>query len=334
MAWAIRVPKGIGGYREWGEESVRKGSYEVRTRIWGSMSGVGMRVYRASSLGYSLEALVAPHLGFEPVNPPEFIQKAFDEGNRIEPLAIEKLREMGWFIRTAQNEVNANGDYQIEVELEVIPGKVIVVGHLDGILHHPAEDSMVVEIKMMADQLWRAFKKHGWDAPGLVQKYKWQASAYMLATGLAHYMVAWNKDTEELHIIDTYEPFYTISDIAAKLAQAEEFIEQGLVPDGCDDFPCPFYFLHPPKDEVARVEDDELETLLAEWLLCDKQEKQFKGLKEAKRAKILALTGENAVAKVKGECGVTVETYWQKKSKYEVTKKEGWITRISGPRGK
>ena len=291
-----------------------------------------MRVYRASSLGYSLEALVAPHLGFEPVNPPEFIQKAFDEGTRIEPLAINKLRSLGWNIRDLQQEENALGDHQIEVELEVIPGVAKVMGHLDGIGLNTLGIRGVVEVKIMADQSWKAWKKHGWDAPGLVQRYKWQASCYMLATHLPHYMVAWNKETEELEIRFTQEPFYTISDIATKLAKAEEFIARGQVPDGCTDFPCPYYYLHPPKDEVAKVEDGELEGLLQSWLVWDRAEKQAKKAKDDHRERILKLTGDSLAAKVKGECGVTVETYWQNESTYSVTKKEGWVTRISGPR--
>lgn len=294
-----------------------------------------MRVYRASSLGYSLEALVAPHLGFEAVEPPAFLKAAFDEGNRIEPLAIAKLNDMGWTVTVQQEDMNAVGDWQIEVELEVIPGIAKVIGHLDGICSHSAGDSMVLEVKSMAGKAWEDFERHGWDSRSpLIEKYKWQASAYMLATGLAHYMVAWNKDTEELYIIDTYEPFYTISDIAAKLAKAEEYIEKGLVPDGCTDFPCPYYYLHPPKDEVAKVDDDELEELLQSWLSYDMIEKNAKKVKDEYRASILALTGDNLAAKVKGECGVTVETYWQEASTYSVTKKEGWVTRISGPRGK
>ncbi len=292
-----------------------------------------MRTYRASSLGYSLEALVAGHLGYSPVDVPEFIQRAYAEGNRIEPLAIEKLREMGWQIRTAQNEVNANGDYQIEVELEVIPEVAKVVGHLDGVLKQLGEATSVVEIKMMANQSWRTFKRYGWDSPGLVQKYKWQASAYMLASGLAHVMVAWNKDTEELHIVEQLEPFYSIADIANKLAQAEDFIARGVVPDGCEDFPCPYYYLHPPKEQVDKA-DQSLEDKLAAWLIVDQDIKQLEKVRSTMREQILALTGDATVAKVKGACGVTVETYWQKESTYTTTKREGWVTRISGPRAK
>ena len=283
-----------------------------------------MRVYRASSLGYSLEALVAPHLGFEAVEPPAFLKAAFDEGHRIEPLAIQALKDRGWFIRNEQVEVTIP---------DILPG-VSVVGHIDGCGGPTDALWGVVEVKMMADQSWKAFKKHGWDTPGLVQKYKWQQSAYCLATQMPHYMVAWNKDTEELAIEFVKEPFYTLEDIASKLEVAEGFIASGVVPDGCEDFPCPYYYLHPPKDEVEKAEDETLEELLQAWLEADKEEKAAKAGKDMFRGQILALTGDNLAAKVKGECGVTVETYWQNESEYTVKKKEGWVTRISGPRGK
>lgn len=290
-----------------------------------------MRVYRASSLGYSLEALVAPHLGFEAVAPPEFLQNAFDEGNRLEPIALDYLRSLGWEI----------SDEQLEVEVEIIPDAVKVVGHLDGIGRCATTmiPQSVVEIKTMAHKSFMDWANNGWDSQSpLIEKYKWQQSAYVLATGLPHAMVGWDKGAEEgdphtmTHL--TTEPFYTISDIATKLAKAEEFIEKGLVPDGCNDWPCFFYYLHPPKDEVAKVEDGELEGLLQSWLTWDRAEKQAKKAKDEHRERILALTGDGLAAKVKGECGVTVETYWQEGTTYTTTRKEGWITRISGPRGK
>ncbi len=49
---------------------------------------------------------------------------------------------------------------------------------------------------------------------------------------------------------------------------------------------------------------------------------------------IIATNETVAAAKIKGECGVTVDTYWQKESEYMVKKKAGWVTRVSGPRGK
>ena len=300
-----------------------------------------MRVYRASSLGYSLEALVAPHLGYAPVSPPEFIQNAFDEGNRIEPLAIQKLWDLGWTIRERQAEINTIGDYQIEVELEIIPGQAKVVGHLDGTIEGnflgETVHMSVLEIKCMAAKSWEQFHKHGWDAPGLVQKYKWQASAYMLATGLPHILVAWNKDTEELAYAITSEPFYTISDIANKLQAAENAINDGVLPEGCTDFPCPYFYLHADKESVPVAKADEvLEITLASWLDADRAEKAAKKLKDEYKRLILAQTGtdEAGVAgKIQSACGVTVSTRWQEETFVSgYTKKAGWVTSIQGPR--
>lgn len=298
-----------------------------------------MRVYRASSLGYSLEALVAPHLGYEGIAPPEFLQAAYDEGNRIEPLTIAKLREWRWIIKDRQEEVNAVGDHQIEVELEVIPGTAKVVGHLDGILRegHWADyilRNCVLEIKSMAAKAWESFDKHGWDAPGLVQKYKWQASAYMLATGKPLVMIAWNKATEDIAFALATEPFYTISDIAAKIADAEAHIAAGTIPEGCKDFPCPYFHLHAPSDNPVEAADEELDHLMEKWLSLDNHVKAYKKEQDALREDILAITGTDGLANVRGRNGVTVTTTWQEAKEYMTKRKEGWTTRISAPRRK
>ena len=298
------------------------------------------RVYRASSLGYSLCQLVCPHLGYEPASPPEWMQEKFDEGNRIEPLAIEKLRARGWMINVAQDHPNALGDTQIEVELEVIPDKVKVVGHLDGIAlkaDHLSIKSSIVEIKRMYAKGWEQFNDRGWDTPGLIQKYKWQASAYMLATGLPHIMVAWNADTEELTFKVVTEPFYSISDIALKLRDAEWHISMNTIPDGCNDFPCPYYFLHEEKDKKEVVDaDDELETILSAWHEADKRAKIYEGEKNALRKQIIELVGSGDLTApvIKSRDGVKVETYWQEGGEVVQKRTPKWVTKISGPRGK
>lgn len=282
-----------------------------------------MRTYRASSLGYSLESLVAGHLGYEALSPPEWLQEKFDEGTALEPIVLTELKARGWFIQ----------DEQLEVELEVIPGVAKVVGHLDGTGHPDSLPWGVVEVKTMADKAWRDFALHGWTSSStLIEKYKWQASAYQLATGKPHYMVAWNKATEEIHVEFVPEPFYSISDIANKLAQAEEYIEKGLVPEGCKDFPCPYYYLHAPNESEISEADEELDELLTNWLYWDKQEKSAKFRKDELRKLILASTGDNCAAKIKGAGGVVVETFWQDEKEYTVKQQGKWVTRVSGPR--
>lgn len=287
-----------------------------------------MRVYRASSLGYSLEALVAPHLGYAAVDPPEWLQEKFDEGNRIEPLAIQRLVGMGWDITIGQREINAIGDQQIEVEIEIIPGTAKIVGHIDA-----RTGGDVIEVKSMAHKTWLQFHKMGWDTPGLVQKYKWQASAYMIATGLPHIMVAWDKETEELCIVPTPGPFYPVEVLAQKVLDAEQYIRDGVLPEGCTDYPCPYFYLHADKDAVpAEQADDELESIMAAWLDADKAEKAHQKEKDRLREQIIAMTTSELAGKVKGACGVTVATTWVEEKTVSYVSKAHWETRVQGPR--
>ncbi len=283
-------------------------------------------------MGYSLEQLVAPNLGYERIPPPDWLQKKFDEGNEIEPRCIEKLRDQGWIITVNQETVNAVGDYQIEVELEVIPGVAKIVGHLDGIVLQGLDTPHVLEVKSMAHKSWEVFAASGWDAPGLIQKYKWQASALMLATGMPHVMVAWDKETEELTVELVDEPFCTISDFALKLAAAEDHINRGTVPEGCADYPCPFFYLHAPI-EAPEPAPPELDGLLTAWQAANHAKKVYEGEEKALRELVVEHMGEIA-AKIKGSQGITVSTKWVEESQVAYTKVGHWETRITNPREK
>lgn len=292
------------------------------------------RIYRASSLGYSLENLVAPHLGYDPIPPPEWLKKKFDEGTAIEPLALDKLRTDGWDIQDSQPELNSVGDYQIEVELEVIPGVAIVRGHLDALGKRSSSNNgiRVVEVKSMNADNWKRFFDYGWKASvPLFEKYKWQASVYMLATGLPLMLVAWNKETEEIARTNITEPFYGISDIARRIAKAEKYITDGVIPEGCQEYPCAYFYLHGERVEPEKA-DGVLDGLLASWLEVDKNEKAYKREKDTLRAAIVEYVGEEGKAKVKGSQGVTVSVNWTEGKHVEYDTKPTWVTTISGPR--
>lgn len=290
-----------------------------------------MRIYRASSLGYSLENLVAPHLGYDPIPPPAWLQEKFDEGKEIEPKCIEKLQGMGWSIRVSQEDVNAVGDNQIEVELEVIPGVAKVVGHLDGQISYGCGFPAILEVKSMAHKSWEEWNKYGWDAPGLIQKYKWQASALMLAEGMPHCLVAWDKETEELAWATVTEPFYSISDIANKLSQAEDHIRDGVIPEGCTDYPCPYFYLHEVKEEAEQA-DGQLDGLMNAWLEANRKAKVYEGEAKALREMIVEYVGQEGKARVKGSQGVSVSVSWQEGKHVEYDTKPAWVTTVSAPR--
>lgn len=283
------------------------------------------RIYRASSLGYSLCQLVAPHLGFEPIPPPEWLQAAFDEGSRLEPEIIAELEKDladGAFI----------DHQQLEVNLEVIPGQAIVQGHIDGIIHYSDRPGNVIEIKTMNPKTWETVKSNGWEAGGILEKYKWQASAYMLGTGLSLCLISYNKSTGELLYTPLSEPFYTISDIALKVSQAEECIRTNTIPDGCTDYPCPYFYLHGGDNLPPEPADKDMDTLLTAWLEANRRKKVYEGEEKALREMIVEMAGTEIAGKVRGSQGVTVSTVWQKESIVNYTKKAGWVTRVEGPR--
>lgn len=293
------------------------------------------RIYRASSLGYSLEQLVAPHLGFEPIPPPEWLQEKFDEGTALEPIVLLELRQLGWQIQDHQLEPNSEGDFQIEVILEVIPDVATVRGHVDALGTFGAGSaSRVIEVKSMAEKSFAEASRSAWDTPGLIQRYKWQLSAYMLATGLPAVMVVCSKGeggVNNLLYMYADEPFYLISDIAQKISEAEKYIADGVIPEGCTDYPCPYFYLHGEKVQAEQADKD-LDALMAAWLESNRKKKVYADEEASLRGMIVEYVGQEGKAKVRGSNGVTVSVSWQEGGESTVTRQPKWVTTVSPPR--
>lgn len=216
-------------------------------------------VYRASSLGGCTKSLVAGRLGYSPIpiggveiktkkdKPKRVFQDAFDEGRRLEDVAI----------RRAELEVI---DREREVAIEVMPG-VWVVGHIDGITPYNRQ-LPILELKSMGDNYYRQVEASDWDTPGLMQKYKWQLSSYMLALNRPALVICINSDPSFSDIDRPYfklqvgQPFYSLDDIRARVMDAEGWARAGELPPTCDrpQFPCPFWYLH-EDEEVVGVDD-------------------------------------------------------------------------------
>lgn len=289
------------------------------------MSGTEPRIYRASSLGYSLCHLVCGELGYEAIAPPDYMQAIFDEGHRLEPIIIEGLNNENWSVT----------DEQKEVELDVIPGVAKVVGHIDGIcVPDFALGGSVLEVKTMSHKNFLDWETNGWESRStLIEKYKWQASAYMLATGLPHTMVCWDKQEKDWDSRFITEPFYSISDIALKISQAEEHIRNNDIPSNCTDFPCPYFYLHENKDAIPEEKaDGELDTLMIAWLEADRKKKIYEGEAKALREMIVEFAGEKISGRIKGSQGVTVTTTWVDEAEWTTKRKAGWVTKVSAPR--
>lgn len=243
-----------------------------------------MRVYRASALGGCVKAQVAGQLGFTPLSTEKHMEKFAIRGNAHED-EIAKLENL---VRR-----------QEEVNLYVMPG-VVVQGHIDG---YNAITSHVVEIKSMMPDAWDAFKKTGWDTPGLVQKYKWQISSYMLALSRPALVIVSVVDPDDpLRVWKTEKflvstPFYSNGDILRRVVEIERWVRRGELPDACsvDQFPCPFYYLH-QQSSLEITEDDVIDEVAQMYKDAQVAVKTAETRKvEARKALDAALAGRERV---------------------------------------
>lgn len=205
-----------------------------------------MRIYRASALGGCQKAQIAAQLGFTPLSTERFMSNLAYEGNLHEE---DLMRKYGAI------------DRQKEVTLEIMPN-VVVQGHIDG--YKPPH---VLEVKTMGDEPFKAFKTQLWDTPGLVQKYKWQVSVYMLALSRPCKLIAKNRNTGEVIEVDVEMPFYSNGDVLRRVVEMERWVRRGELPDECSvaQFPCPFYYLE--QQQTLEVTEDAVMDELAKMYM-------------------------------------------------------------------
>lgn len=226
-----------------------------------------MRIYRASGLGGCIKAQAALQLGYESKEPPEKISGVFAEGNLHEEDVVARLLDQGFSIQSQQMEVN----------LTITPS-VAVQGHIDGAVIHPHWGMWkLLEIKSMGKDQYDEWVKKRWDTPGLIRKYKWQVSSYMLSLQdpPAELMfVVKNRNNGQLDISYLEKPFYTKAEIAARVLEIERYVRAETLPE-CDSrmFPCPVYYLgcDVPESTVS-LSEGEIEKL-AEVVLEAKSDK-------------------------------------------------------------
>jgi hypothetical protein len=259
------------------------------------------RMYRASALGGCLKAQIAEKLNFTAIDTSGKMERFANEGALHEEDVVRRLAIVE--------------DRQREVTLELMPS-VVVVGHLDGIFRAGDVSHLqmprVLEVKSMSDDAFKKWKENGWDTAGLVQKYKWQVSVYMLATGLGLYFVVKNRNTGEWSEVLVDEPFYSKQDILSRVLEIEKWVRRGELPEECDvkNFPCPFYYLE-QQESLELAEDEALEVVAIMYEECRKQVKAAElRQKEARRALDTALAGREKVTTAKAKV-----TYYEVKTK-------------------
>lgn len=250
-----------------------------------------MIVYRASELGSCTRRLVLGRVGYEPKDPPPKYAEYFARGDVTEEEVKTDLRAARWMVSREQEEVVLN-----------ITDEIKVVGHIDGALQRDdmglgpqLTKERLLEVKRMNDAYWNVVREGGFYVDGLMEKYRWQQSAYMLATGLELTMICRNGDTGEDHYLYAETPFYTHNDIAARVLVVEGRARSFTTLDfPCDqaDYPCPFYYTHAnDREELDGEEAEAIEGLGIAYQIARGRERDAKAAAELVRDDLRKLLG-------------------------------------------
>jgi len=218
-------------------------------------------IYRASSIGSCLTALVAAKQGHKPARA-EFqetvLMNAANEGNLHEPAIVERLKaDLGWRVWGGQD----------VMEKRVIPN-VFIRGHIDGFcIPKGARNDRLLEIKTMSKDRFKKWKASGTTVRSRLMtddfiKYGWQISTYMHHYNIPAMYVVKNRDSGELDIGELKLPTVDWKTIKKKIIEAEMWAKRDELPPcvatSSEQFFCQYPYLHggsPFGDE----DDDEYE---------------------------------------------------------------------------
>jgi hypothetical protein len=257
----------------------------------------GITFYRASSLGGCSRMLVAHRLGYTPVGYEGPVNQVMAEGELHERDVVERMEKDGVWLVTCQQQT---------VSLP-ITSNVSVVGHIDGIAtNRETGGGFLLEIKSMGKDQYEEWTRLQWETPGLIQRYKWQLSAYMVSLSLPGLLAVKNRNNGTLTLTTIPEPFYSLSALKARIIRLEGFVARGELPP-CDTpvFPCPFVYLH-DTDEVELIDDTELDELARAYTEVQRKgsvvDVESKGLRDRIRKGV----GERRKVETVGGTKVTV----------------------------
>lgn len=252
-------------------------------------------IYKASELGACTKYLICKRLGFESTpNPNASPIPAFERGKKMEGEVIEWMREQGWKIEQEQAE------YLIPLYSDIV-----LECHPDVVAHLPGWQGywglglstknllpLAVEIKTCDLRAFEDFKENGILAKGLFPRYRWQVSAYALATGLTVAMIVREHETGGnrtwVELLPSSD-LYSRDQIIARIESIEEAASSYSIPVECDlpNIYCPIPFMH----ESVVVDDPVLDQYARDYL------SELKGLRKKAREQIIAHTNAQDVSR-------------------------------------
>jgi hypothetical protein len=240
----------------------------------------GKVVYRASSLGSCIGALVRARLGVSGSAPSDMMQERFDEGHAWEERVITAGLGVDFTRVTDRDHLELYGkvvesDSGLQVETELAWSNKIVRCHPDAIaIQGSTLKPYVVEAKFLGEQMFNDITMRGvWPVT-----YQWQKAVEMLSTGLPLLYIIGKKVVEEdaagermvsLGEVWTEEiltPPMSLAEVKMRVLEVEGYVTRGEMP-ACPVplmYPCPYWADHEPA-ESTRVDESDDEVLKA-WV--------------------------------------------------------------------
>lgn len=231
----------------------------------------GKLVIRASALGGCSRCLAAYVHGITPVAPNEVLQKAFDDGHRLEDEILgETARQLKITVAYQQKEVR--------VEFP----EATVVGHIDG---GGYEDGSVIDAKAFAESTYQKWRRETWKG---FPHYLYQQYIYLLGmkSNLLHMAFGIKDENGNLSrvVTSTFGPNELLGGLPISQKQVEDKVAKIVaackeMPEKCDedegDWGCAMYFLHDNAKELVAVDDKALENLIYQYTAQKAEREQY-----------------------------------------------------------
>lgn len=255
-----------------------------------SLCQVGTYHFHASSLGRCERETVGELLGEKLYPHDAKTELRFAEGRLHERDVIEdRLPADGYVITNRQTE-----------KVLILAG-VPVMTRVDGTVF---QDNMplgvlnplrVLEVKAPSKAEYTRWMTTRWDTPGLWQNYKWATSCYMHAWGGNELMFAVkNRDTGEMDTSVLEVPFYTMYELAERVAYLDDHYQRSQIPDTCPrDFFCRVKWMC-TREEVSAETDERppAPTLIQQYVELGETIKGLEAQRDVIKAELPGLLGD------------------------------------------
>ncbi len=248
-------------------------------------------IYRASSLGNCIGALVRARLGVTGSPPPDAMLERYAEGHEYEATVLQRGLGVDWLEVTSTDNLALFGKVVVDpatnrnqVETEIAWGNKVVRCHPDGVVTRGSTlEQFVCEVKFLGPDMFRE-ARDDFDAFLTAHpSYKWQAAIEMLSTGLPLLYVVGEKDIVEVEgervlrgvgevlTTEVTTPPFNLVDVKMRIAEVEGWVARGEMP-ACPlplMYPCAYWADH-QVDEKPVIDDDVLKEWIGVWRLAKK----------------------------------------------------------------